>query len=86
MDYLHLTDLEVELYSLLTSLPLVAPSFFSTPIDTIISNLALLTSPLSLDQCAMLELGELLRNDASVLADVSLLKSKELTLVELFLE
>jgi len=67
-------------------LPVVAPSFSSTPVATSISDLTLLTSTLPLAQCMGLEIGEIFRVDVSVLEDASLLRSKELTLVEPHLE
>ena len=60
----------------LTTLPLIALSFSSTPRDTIISDLALITSPFFLTQSTGLDMGDLLNGDASVLGDASLLLSK----------
>ena len=70
----------------LTSLPLVAPSFSSTPVATSVSDSTLLASPLFVAQCMGLEMGEISRGDVSVLEDDSLSWSKELTLVEPHLE
>ena len=69
-----------------TSLPFVAPSFSSIPKDTSVSDLTLLASPLPLGQGMLSEMGETSKGDVSILEDVSLLKSKELTLVEPHLE
>jgi len=60
--------------------------FSSTPIDTIVSDLALLASPLSLAQCIGLEMGEPSSGDVSIIEGDSLNKSNELCLVEPFLE
>ena len=56
-----------------TSIPFVAPSFFGTPMDTGVSALTLLASPLPLAQCTRLEMSETSRGDVSVLNDTSLL-------------
>ena len=53
------TDLEEVFDHPLTSLTLVAPSFFSAPMDTSVSDLALLATPLSLPQCIGLEMSEI---------------------------
>jgi len=76
------TNLEEVFVPPLISLPLAAPSFSSTPIATIISDLTLLTSPLPLAQCTGLEMGGTSKVDVSVLDDDSLDLSKELCLVE----
>jgi len=81
-----LTDLEEVFDPPSTSLPFVAPSFFSTPMDTSVSKLTLLTSPLPLAQCMGLEMGEISSSDASILEDVSLVWSNESVLVEPCLE
>ena len=59
-------DLEEVFDPPLTSLPLVATSFSSTPITTSINDLTLLTSSFPLAQCTGLEMGEISRGDASV--------------------
>jgi len=86
VDDAHLIDLKVELNPPLSSLPFVALTFSSTPIDTIVTNLALLASLLPLAQCTGLEMGEVFTGDATILEDALLLRSKELTLVEPFLK
>ena len=63
---------------LLTSLPLVAPSFSSTLVATNVSDLTLLASPLPLAQCMGLEMGETSRVDVRILEDASLVWSKSL--------
>ena len=65
----------------LNSLPLVAPSIFSTSLATGVSDLTLLASPLPVAQCTELEMGEISRSDVSVLEDDSLSWSKEPALV-----
>jgi len=50
--------------------------------DTSVSDLTLLASPLPLAQCKGLEMGEISRGDVSDIEDVSLVRLKELTLVE----
>ena len=65
----------------LTSLPLVGPSFSSTPVATSVCESTLLASSLPLAQCTGLEIGETSRGDGSVLEDASRLTSKELALV-----
>ena len=70
----------------MTFLPFISPSFSSAPKDTTVGDLTLLASPLPLAQCIRLEIGELFRGVASVLEEASLLRSKELTLIEPFLE
>jgi len=50
--------------------------------DTSVSDLTLLGSPLPLAQCKGLEMGEISRGDVSDIEDVSLVRLKELTLVE----
>jgi len=82
VDDAPLIDLE-EVFDLpSTSLPFIAPSFSSTPVDTSVSDLTLLTSLLPLAQCMGLEMSEISRGDASVLEDASLAWSKELVLVD----
>jgi len=66
----------------LTSLPFVALSFSSTLMDPSVSDLTLLASPLPLSQCMGLDLGEISRDDASDIEDVSLGWLEEITLVE----
>ena len=56
----------------MTSSPFVAPSFSSTPMDTSVSKLTLLASPLPLTQCMGLEMGKIPRGGASDIEDVSL--------------
>jgi len=70
----------------LTSLSFVAPSFSSTLTDTGINDLTLLASPLPLTQCTGLAIGDTSKGNFSILEDASLLRSKELTLVEPHLE
>ena len=86
VDDAPLTNLEEVFDPPLTSLPLVALSFSSTPIATSISDSTFVASPLPLAQCTELEMGEISRSDVSVLEDDSLNQSKELTLVEPHLE
>jgi len=86
VDDAPLTDLEEVLDPPLTYSPLVAPSSSSTPIVTSTSDSTLLDFPFPLAQCTGLEMGETSRGDVSVLEDASLLRSKELTLVESHLE
>jgi len=76
-------DLEDVFDSPFTSLPLVAPSFSSTPTDTSVSDSTLLASSLHLAYCMGLEMGEASRRDASVLEDVW---SEELELIKPCLE
>jgi len=82
VDDAPLTNLEEVFDPSLTSLPFVAPSFSSTPIDTSVSDSILLASPLPLAQCTGLEMDEVSRGDASDIEDDSLSWSKELTLVD----
>jgi len=70
----------------LISLLFVVPSFSSTPLDIIISDLTLLAFPIPLAQCIGLEMDEFSKTDASVIEDDFLAWSKELTLVEPSLE
>jgi len=59
IDDTTLTDLEEAFDLSLTSLPFVAPFFSSTPMDTSVSDLILLASPLYLAQCMGLEIGKI---------------------------
>ena len=59
IDDAALTNLEEVFDPPLTSLPLVAPSFSSTPVATSISESTLLASPLFVAQCMGLEMGEI---------------------------
>jgi len=74
VDDAHLINPNVELDPPLTSLLLIAPSFSNTPIDTIVSDLALLASPLPLAQCIGLEMGDFSRGDVSAIADAYLVR------------
>jgi len=56
----------------LSTLPLVAPSFSSSPVATSVNDSILLASPLPLAQCTGLEMGEISRGHVSVLKDDSL--------------
>ena len=78
VDDADLTNLEEVFDPPLTSLPLVAPSFFSTPIAASINDLTLLASPLPLALCTRLEMGEISKGDVSVLEDDSLDGQKRL--------
>jgi len=80
-----LTDLEEVFDPPLTSLPLVAPFFSNTHMDTSVSDLTLLASPLPLAQYTGLEMSEISRVDVSVLEDDSFDQSKKLCLVEPYL-
>ena len=81
VDDAPLTELE-EVFDLpLSSLPLVVPSFSSTPVATSVSDSTLLAYLLPLAQCTGLEMGDISSGDVSVLEDDSLSWSKELTLV-----
>jgi len=62
-DAPFLTDIEEVFGPPLTSLSLVAPSFSSTLVATSVSALTLLASPIPLDQCTSLEMGEISRGD-----------------------
>ena len=62
------------------------PSLSNTPMDSCVTVLTLLASPLPLAQCRELEMVETSRGDVSILEDDSLDQLKELCLVELYLE
>jgi len=81
-----LTNMEEVFDPPLMTLSFVAPSFSSTPMDTSISYSNLLASPLPLDPCTGLAMGENSRGDVSVLEDASLVLSKVSVLVEPCLE
>jgi len=81
-----LTRLEEAFDPPLSSLPFDVPLFSSTLMDTIVSDLTLLTSLLPLAQCTGLVMGEISRGDASDIKDDSFGWLKELTLVEPYLE
>jgi len=66
----------------LTSLPLVATSFSSTPVTTSINDLTLLTSSFPLAQCIGLGIGKTYRVYACVLEDASLVWLEEPILVQ----
>ena len=57
-DDVALTDLGKGFDPPLTPLTFVAPSFFSTPMDTSVSDSILLASPLPVARCTGLEMGE----------------------------
>jgi len=80
------TDLEELFDPLLTSSPLVAPSFSNTPVATSVNDVILLTPPVPLAQCMGLEIGEISGGGVSVLWDDSLSWPKEPTLVSPYLE
>jgi len=86
VDDAPLPDAEEVFHPPLTSIPFVAPSFSSTPIATSDSDSTFLTSFLPLAQCTGLEMGETSRGDGYLIEDVSLLRSRELTLVVPHLE
>jgi len=86
VDDVLLTNLEEMFDPTLTSLPLVAPSFSSTHLNTSISDLTLLSSPFPLAQRTRLDMDELSRGNASVIEDYALAWSKKLALVEPYLE
>ena len=86
VDDTHLIDLEKVFDPSLISLPFIAPSFSNTPMDTSVSDLTLLASPLLLAQCTRLEMGEISKGDTSDIEDFSLGWSEELTLVKLYHE
>jgi len=77
-----LTNLKKVFDHPLASLSFVISSFSSIPMDTSVSDLTLLASPLPLACCMGLEMGEISRVSASVLEDASLVWSKEPILVE----
>ena len=81
-DDAPLADLDEVFGPPLTSLPFVAPSFSSIPMDTSFSNLTLLASSLPLVQCTGLEMDEISRGYASIIEDDSLGWSEEFTLDE----
>jgi len=86
VDGAPLTDLKEVFDPGLTFSPLVVPSSSSAPIVTSTSDSTLLDSPFPLAQCTGLEMGDTSGGDVSVLNDASLLRLKELTLVEPHLE
>jgi len=86
IDDATLTDLEEVVDPPLTLLPFVAPSFYSTHMDTSVSDLTLLTSPFYLAQYIGLEMDEISSDDASVLEHASLVWSEEHILVALYLK
>jgi len=65
-----LIDLEEVINPPLTSLSLVVPSFYSTPIAASVSHSTLVASPLSLARCTGRD--EISAGDVSVLGDDSL--------------
>jgi len=72
VDDVSSTDLEKVFDPPLTSLLIVAPFVSVIPIDTISSDLILLTSPLHLAQCVELEMSEPYRGDTNIIGDVHL--------------
>ena len=86
MVYTPLTYLKQVIDPPLISIPFVTPSLSSTPRDTTIGDLTLLVSPLHLAQCMGLEMCDSSKGDASFVKDDLLDWSKELTLIESFLE
>jgi len=66
-DLEEMFDLEEVFDPSLTSLMFVASSSSSTLIDTNVSDLILLVSPLHLAQCMVLEIGESSKSDVSVI-------------------
>jgi len=72
VDDAPLTDLGEVFNPPLAPLTFVAPSFSSTPMDTSVSDLILLTSSLPLAQCTGLEMGETSRGATSSVEDVLL--------------
>ena len=72
VDDADLTNLEEVFDSPLYNLPLVAPSFSSTPEAISISDSTLLASLLPLASCTGLEMGEISKGNVSVLEDDSL--------------
>ena len=73
-----LTDLEKIFDPSLTSLPFVALSSSTTPIDSTVSDLPLLASHVRLAQCTGLEMGEPFGGDGSIVEDDHLLDEKSL--------
>jgi len=86
VDDVPLTNLEEVFDSPLTSLSLVAPSFSSKPMNTNVSDLTLLASPIHFAQCMWLKTGETSKGDVSVLKDDPLDRSTTLCLVKPYLE
>ena len=80
-----LTDLEEVFNPPLTSLTFVVPSFSSTPIVTIVSNLTLFASPFFLIPCMELKIGEPYRTDAITIEDDLFHWSKKHTLIESYI-
>ena len=69
MVALSLTTLEEVIDPHLTSLPFVAPSLSSTPRDTTVVILHLLSSPIPSAQCMGPEMGKSFRDDARCVGD-----------------
>jgi len=72
VDDATLTDLEEVFDPPLTSFSFVTPSFSCTPMDTSVSDLTFVVSPLLLAQCMGLEMDEISKGDASDKEYVSL--------------